>query len=256
MSHLKLYSGNDIPFPEARLSVHQPTIREIAWVGEQRFFTGCEILNFSKDKFLNEKDKLNSINQTNFDVFIVMMKTDNPQMKKYKNCAKMVLSLLFPNCTVTFADQEIILKEEDEVHYINNKNFEKFKFIISKIFCTQNRAGSSQDYNPQGDQAKRIAEQLRKGREKAAAQKGGGNNKISIFAKYISVLSTGQNISVQELLDYTVFQLYDAFHRFNLKQNFDSYVQQCLAGAKDVKKVDYWMEDIDLDKINKEENSI
>ena len=87
MSHLKLYSGNDIPFPEARLSVHQPTIREIAWIGEQRFFTGCEILNFSKDKFLNEKDKLNSINQTNFDVFIVMMKTDNPQMKKYKICA-------------------------------------------------------------------------------------------------------------------------------------------------------------------------
>lgn len=252
MAYLKLYSGNDIPFPEARLVVHQPTIREIAWIGERNFLTGCEILNFSKDRFLNEKDKVNSVNQTNFDVFIAMMKIGNPQMKKYKNCALMVLSLLFPNCKASFADQEIILKKEDKVHTIDNKNFEKFKFILSKIFCLQNRTGTSQEYNPQGEQAKRIAEQLKKGKEKVAAQKAtGGKTNVSILAKYISILSTGQNISVQELLNYTVFQLYDEFHRFNLKQNFDSYVQQKLVGAKDLAKVDFWMEDIDLEKLNK-----
>lgn len=248
MSHLKLYSGNDIPFPEAKLAVHQPTIREIAWVGEKNFFIGCEFLNFSKDKFLDTKDKLNSMDKTNFDVFIAMAETDNPQMKKYKNCAKMVLSLLFPNCKVTFADQKIVLKNKDEIHIIDNKNFEKFKFILSKIFCLKGE-GNPESYNPQGDQAKRIAEQLKKGREKVAAQKGSsGKTTPSIFAKYISILSTGQNISVRELLNYTVFQLYDEFHRFNLKQNFDSYVQQALVGAKDLEKPEYWMEDIDLEK--------
>ena len=49
MDELLLLSGNDIPFPEARITIHQPKLREIAFIGEEAFFTGCELLNFSKD---------------------------------------------------------------------------------------------------------------------------------------------------------------------------------------------------------------
>ena len=56
MDNLILLSGNDIPFPECQTAVHQPTIREIAYIGEETFFTGCEILNFSKN-LLAEEDK-------------------------------------------------------------------------------------------------------------------------------------------------------------------------------------------------------
>ena len=56
-NELLLLSGNDIPFPEARVTVHQPTIREIAYIGEESFYTGCEFLRFSKDK-LSDEDKI------------------------------------------------------------------------------------------------------------------------------------------------------------------------------------------------------
>ena len=48
MDELLLLSGNDIPFPEARLTIHQPRLREIAYITEQRFWPGCELLKFNK----------------------------------------------------------------------------------------------------------------------------------------------------------------------------------------------------------------
>jgi len=34
MDELLLLSGNDLPFPEARLTVHQPRLKEIAYITE------------------------------------------------------------------------------------------------------------------------------------------------------------------------------------------------------------------------------
>ncbi|MBQ2204619.1 MAG: hypothetical protein II411_01835 [Lachnospiraceae bacterium] len=48
---LLLISGNDIPFPEARLSVHQPRLKEIAYMKESSFWMGCELLKFDKSIF-------------------------------------------------------------------------------------------------------------------------------------------------------------------------------------------------------------
>jgi hypothetical protein len=40
-NELLYLSGNDIPFEKARLIIHQPTVKEIAYIGEKNFFTGC-----------------------------------------------------------------------------------------------------------------------------------------------------------------------------------------------------------------------
>jgi len=48
INDLLLLSGNDIPFVEAQISIHQPTLKEISFIGEDIFFIGCEFLNFSK----------------------------------------------------------------------------------------------------------------------------------------------------------------------------------------------------------------
>ena len=50
LNDLLLLSGNDIPFESANLIIHQPTIKEIAYIGEDAFFTGCDFLKFSKDR--------------------------------------------------------------------------------------------------------------------------------------------------------------------------------------------------------------
>ena len=51
IDELLLLSGNDIPFPEARLTIHQPRLKEIAYITEPRFWFGCELLKFDKSIF-------------------------------------------------------------------------------------------------------------------------------------------------------------------------------------------------------------
>lgn len=94
-NELLLLSGNDIPFIEAQVTIHQPTIKEIAYIGEEAFFTGCELINFSKN-ILPEQDKMNLEDKTNFDILIAILRERNAVMQRNRNCVEMVLALIFP----------------------------------------------------------------------------------------------------------------------------------------------------------------
>ena len=49
---------------------------------------------------------------------------------------------------------------------------------------------------------------------------------------------------MNSLLNYTVFQIYDEFERFNLKTAFDLNLQVRMAGATDVEEAENWMKDL------------
>jgi hypothetical protein len=49
---------------------------------------------------------------------------------------------------------------------------------------------------------------------------------------------------MNELLQYTVYQLFDEFRRFKMKEEYDIYVQAKMAGAKDLDEIENWMSDI------------
>jgi hypothetical protein len=72
MDELLLLSGNDLPFPEARLTIHQPRLKEIAYITEQRFWSGCELLKFDK-RSLESKDKVDLSNISNFNIIMTMV---------------------------------------------------------------------------------------------------------------------------------------------------------------------------------------
>ena len=243
MDELLLLSGNDIPFPEARISIHQPRLREIAYIGEEVFFTGCEFLNFSKD-MLQEKDKLNLVNQTNFEVLMSIVKDKSSLGMNTKNAILLLLTLLFPDYEINIQDDAILLINQNEFTTLNKMNFDEFQKIIVQMFCLGRKKDNEQDYNPGGDRAKMIAEKLKKGRQRAAAAKGDGEQKIAIFSRYVSILSVGESKDINSFMNYTVYQLYDEFERYELKQNSDVYLQARLAGAQDLEEVDNWMKDI------------
>ena len=52
LDSLLLLSGNDIPFTEANITIHNPTLKEIAYVGEENFLKGYQLLNISKQSNL------------------------------------------------------------------------------------------------------------------------------------------------------------------------------------------------------------
>lgn len=242
LNDLLLLSGTDIPFHQAQISIHQPTIKEISFIGEEAFFIGCELLNFSKD-ILSTEDKTNLEDRTNFEVFMSIMKDKSLTAQKGKVSALMVLTLIFPGYEIHMQKDCISLVKEDDVHNINDKNFEDFKEIIVDMFCLKKRS-EEQEYNPAGKRAKELAEKMKKGRQRAAAVKGEAQKKVSLLSRYISILSVGEGKGFDTLLGYTVYQLFDEFNRFELKQKYDIYVQAKMAGAKDLEEVDNWMKDI------------
>ena len=71
-NELLLLSKNDIPFLEAQVNIHQPTISEISLIGEESFFSGCQFLNFSKS-MLQTKDKTDLENKSDFEIFMSIM---------------------------------------------------------------------------------------------------------------------------------------------------------------------------------------
>lgn len=233
LNDLLLLSGNDIPFTGAQATIHQPTIKEIAYLGEEVFFSGCEMLDFSKN-ILPEEDKIRLGDKTNFDILIAILREQNAVMQKNRNCIELVLALIFPEYDFQIEKDGIVLKKGNEEHKIDNTNYEEFKSIINGMF-TRDKADST-TFNPSGKLAEKIASKLKQRHQKIAKDQ--PPQKIDILSRYISILAVGEHKDMNMLLNYTIFQLFDEFKRFELKNSHDIYVQAKMAGAKDLKEVE------------------
>ena len=164
INELLLLSGNDIPFPEARVTIHPPTLKEIAYIGEESFFVGCGFLDFSKN-LLSDLDKNNLKNYNDFDIFMKIIKEKNKDVAKSVEAAFMVLNLIFPLYKISVRENLIILKQDDKEYSINKNNFSEFKKIISAVFNLKMGEQNKETYNPSGDMSQRIANKFKKRHE-------------------------------------------------------------------------------------------
>lgn len=230
---LLLFSGNDIPFISSGVTIHHPTIKEIAYLGEDIFFTGYQMLIISKN-ILSQEDKVNLETLTNFDILIAILEERNAVMQKNRNCIQMVLMLLFPEYEIAFTKKAIILKKENEESSLNSNNFEEFQDILKQMFSFGDTNGVPQDFNPDGPMAARIAEKLKK-RHQVLAEKNPNDN-FDIIGRYVSVISIGLSIDINSVMNYTIYQLFDQIKRYELKTSYDLYVKGKFAGAQDTKE--------------------
>lgn len=243
-----LMSGIDIPIPECKLILHQPTIKEISFLGETAFFTGIQTLTLHKSMFIKTEDKDVLDNVTNFQIFMTVMNDNETQQKK--DNVKMVLNLLFPNYSMILTPQSLIFQpqknegeEQNESIIIDATNFETLQSILRDVFCLKTGPMDQTAFNPANAQAKEIADKLMRGRQRVAKQKGTANT--SIFSLYISILTVGlHSMSLHDLLNCTVFQLYDLMERYSLYLSWDIDVRTRLAGGKPDSQPENWMKNI------------
>lgn len=248
INELLLISGNAIPFIEAQLVIHQPTLKEIAYIngGEDFFWSGCGILNFSLDN-LSEKDRSNLGDKNDFEVLMsILLDNSHPALRENRIKVLSVLSLIFPEYYIKLTYQSIIFsKDGEEPRKINSQNFNRFKEILSTMFCLKGKGSENENYNPAGAYAKKIADKLKQRKKKLAEQN--GEQKIAILSRYASILAVGQKRSLNDYINYTVYQIFDEYERFELKEEYDLYIKEMLAGAKDVKTPEHWKKDIHPD---------
>ena len=236
---LALMCGIDIPIPECQLVIHQPRIREIAYLGEQDFFTGVQTLCIDKKMMIQDKALLDTTN--NFQIFMTIMSEKETADKKA--AVQQVCTLLFPDCKTIFTPRSIILQGKSGMITIDENNFEPMQQIVTQICCLRSGPGDQQSFNPANEKAAEIARKLMRGRQIVAEQKGETNT--SIFSQYLSTLTVGlHSMSLQDLMDLTMFQLYDLIERYMLYINWDMDIRSRLAGGKPDSKPDNWMKNI------------
>lgn len=235
-----LICGIDLPIPECQLIAHQPSISEIAFVGEADFFIGVQALCLYKSMFIEDKTLSDDI--TNFQIFMTIMM--DKESKKQKNAVNMVLKLCFPDYKILITPNSLIFNKEGQSQImIDEKNFESLQAILRKIFCMKDGPMDQQAFNPGNAKAQEIAKKLMRGRDRIAAEKGGSNS--SVFSQYISILTVGlSSMSMQDLTKLTMFQLYDLIDRYNLYVKWDLDIRARLAGAKPKEESDNWMKNI------------
>lgn len=245
LNELLLLSKNDIPFLQAKMTIHPPTAKEIGYIGQDTFFIGCQLLNFTRENLtLEDKNRLGDI--TNFEILMSVIQDRSPVAQRNKTCMEMVLLLLFPEYSISFLPNCIGFIKDNQVTKIDKNNFNTFQQIIRDMFGLRTIFKNNIEYNPGNAKAEALVKQFERYHQKLAEMKKTGERgqNVTILSRYISILAVGENKDINSLLEYTVYQLFDQFQRFRLKQESDLYLQAKMAGAKDLKEVDNWMKDI------------
>lgn len=237
---LGLMTGIDLPIPELQTTIHQPTIKEISLIGEQDFFIGIQLLCIKKQMYIQDESLLNSTN--NFQIFMAIM--NEKQTAEKKTAVQQVLTLLFPQSNVIFTPRSIVLNSPQGIVTIDEGNFEILQQLLNEQFCLK---GSGQEqFNPEGQKAKEIAQKLMRARQRVAEQKmQGEGGSGSMFSQYLSILTIAiGSMSLTDLSNLTMYQIYDLIERYTLYLNWDLDIRSRLAGGKPDKPAENWMKNI------------
>lgn len=244
---LTLIAGIDIPIPSIGISVHQPTLKEIAFLGEKDFYEAAQHIVINAQEMarrmenLTEEDKIAISELSNFEVFLKLLEANN--LTKIK--VQMLFALLLPNYSVEIEERFIMLLNpaQGTTVFLNEENFQEFQDVISTILCL-NSGNNKDDFNPVGDRAREIAEKLRKGRERVAKLKGESGVESDFLSRYISGLGIGTNsLNIKDVLELTLYQLFDQLERFSLFSSYNIAIKAKMAGAEGVEDVD-WLKNI------------
>lgn len=231
---LILMTGKDINVPELSAKIHQPTINEISVLGEGRFFQATNLFFLNEDAIKSNlkevpgmtKETINLLDS--YTILLLFLEVEKDNRKAFVE----IMELILQGYEIGIEDNNIIFSKEN----YPTINFSKETYLILKdimyeMFQFDKLLGNTL-LNVQSDAAKKIAEKMRKAKEKIERNEG-KKEQISIFNHYLSILSIGSNASnINDNCELTIYQLYNQFERFSLYLQYDQSVKTALAGAK------------------------
>lgn len=236
-------AGVDIPFPALELTIHVPTIREIAMMGEANFFQAVQYICLDKDYLIQDKN-ISSV-LTNFQILMKVL--NQSQDAEKKRSVVMLLKLLFPDRAAAITKNSIILTAigtTNQPILIDDNNFDAFQGVLKTVLCVNSLfQGNNVVYNPANAAAQKIVDKIMEGRRKVAAQKNGATGE-SALTRYLSILSVGLHLPISNCSDMNMFQLFDLIERYTAQIEWDTDLRVRLAGGKPDKPVESWMRDL------------
>lgn len=246
----QILSGMPIIVPNCNIAITQPTVKDICAFGEDDFLTAVQII-VNVEKFVGELRQGNPQLEMLSDFHLLMMALS--QDISIKSLISEFFNIIFPNYKVIIERNLINFKIEEvkkNIGQLNPMNFEEFQFYLKKLFLPIGIDGDDPDYNPANEQARQIAEKLKKGNEirnKLNQEKNSGQVSQSLIGSYTSILSVGMGMDINIFYNYTLFQLYDSFLRYTTKIQYDFYMRVStmpMMDTSEMKEPNNWLDDL------------
>lgn len=114
---------------------------------------------------------------------------------------------------------------------INSKNIDEIINAILKIYCISTPKEEKEEFNPANEQARKLMERIRKNRAKAPKPK----SDVDLTSIISAVAWKSNSLTIESVWKLTMYQLYDAFYRLEIIDNYDKTLSAMYAGTIDAK---------------------
>jgi hypothetical protein len=194
------------------VKIYSPTVNEVSHVGELDYIVNLALCSFDKERVLLDLFRIDEqlyasvLNENDYDVL-----TDNPTIVNH-----------ICNALAFFVKDEVLYDIKRSVFTCNNTdfvakdNYEKIAEIISQLNCSVSKnQGSKPTFK--NDTAKMKFMKLLELRKKYQKQ---DENALEL-KDILSILcnSEGNGISIFNVGELTIYQVYEHFERLNLKES-------------------------------------
>lgn len=263
MAKLHILAGTPIPVRSMGTIITQPKIREIAAMGEDKYFTvlslfqkadkedfKSEILKAEEarikeenpDLEMTEDDKreiefeLDITYPSDFSVFIYLLQA----FPDLRNSFESFLYIIFPNLRKIgwVPTLNLTLAERDPIDFTEDM-FTEVKDITLSSLNYKTAEEQSAEFNPANGMASEIAEKIKRAKEKRNTEIS-SNSTESPLADMSSILASSSNLSIQEVMDMTYPQLVIQYERSSLLLGFVNQIRASAFGGLDPDDIIDW----------------
>lgn len=255
IEELSLTTGVDIPIPELQIVIHQPTIKEIALIGEEKFFSYLSYFNINNSILINYINKDDFILEEIYEAYIealqklsnletIMFLIKNNELIKEDiiDGITTILNLIIPNYNFHFdLEDEVIIGYGQNILIINSQRFNIIREIIEIIFDLKNIQGNSkEEFDPADEKAKEIMEKIKAGRKKIAQQQY-KEETGSFLSKYVMILMIGLKYDINQILNLTLYQMIKLVKKYTDKLQYDTQLQISVASMQSLNNLQHWI---------------
>jgi len=222
IDNLKLLAG--LPIEINGIKIYSPSLMKIAEVGETEYYNMLSLLCFDIEDLENyEQLKKEFPNVKPFDIVYNFCINDEKYSGQILNTLKF------------FLKQEIYIDKTNGVFYTKDlKIIDRNIFAeIANVLKIQNNIEKpkNEEYNPANNKAKELINKINKLKKQVPKSK----DNIDLHSIISGVIWKSGNIN--EIWNLTIYQLFDAYRRLDIVDNYSNIMYGIYSGNIDSKKI-------------------
>ena len=238
----KLLSGIPVEI-ETVGYIHSLVLKQITQIGYSIYNLYISALCFNMNDIKDQLGDIKNIDEIScFDVIFRQCSVD----ENYKDIILDGLSLFFNEKVNYVKDYDVFyLGKLEEGRFINRDNYELIKKILKLQNCIQ-EPKEEMDYNPANERARALIEKIKENRKNAPKVQ---NESNSTLQSIISGVAWKSHVGIYSVWDLTIYQLYDAYYRLEIIDNYTNTFTGIFSGNVDASKMN--LKDLSWSKVIK-----